>query len=67
MVEEVVRQVIADVTKDTATENSSGYAPVPVEDGMCKFPEGRCQCEEKSRWHYKSEFVHGKVVMNAME
>lgn len=42
MVEEVMRQVIADVTKDTTAEDSSGYAPVPIKYGVCKLPEWGC-------------------------
>ena len=34
MVEEVVRQVIADVTKNTTAEDSSCNRPVPVEDSV---------------------------------
>lgn len=67
MMKEVVRQVVADVSENATTEDSGGYTPIPIEDGMCKLPKRSCKYEEKGGWHDKSELVHREVVMNTMK
>ena len=51
VVEEVMGQVVTDVTEDTATEDSSCNGPVPVENGVCQLPERRGKSEEECGWH----------------
>lgn len=66
VVEEVVRQVVADVAEDTAAEDRRRRVPVPVEDRVGQLPERRCQHYEQRRWHYESVLVHGQVVVHAV-
>ena len=40
VVQEVVRQVVADVSKYCSAKHCGGNRPVPVEDKVCEFPEG---------------------------
>lgn len=58
VVEEVMGHVVADVTENTAAEDSSGNGPVPVEDGVGQLPERRGKCEEECGWHNKSQPIH---------
>lgn len=67
VVQEVVRQVIADVAKDATTVDSGGGMPAVGEDGMGQLPKWSCKDNKESRGHDKSVFVHGQVMMNAME
>lgn len=39
VVKEIVGQIVANIAKDTTTEDSSGCAPVPVEHSLCEIPE----------------------------
>lgn len=34
---------------------------------MCDFPKGRCECGKKGGRHDQAVFVHGKVVVDAVE
>jgi hypothetical protein len=65
--QEVVRQVVANVAEDAATEYSGGHVPVKVEDGVRETPERSGKDDEEGRWHDQAVLVHRKVVMNAMK
>ena len=58
MVEEVMGQVVADVTEDTTTEDCSCNRPVPVEDGMSQLPEWGSKSEKQCGWHDQSKLIH---------
>lgn len=58
VVEEVMGQVVTDVTEDTSTEDCSCHGPVPVEDGMSQLPEWGSKSEEQCGWHDQSKLVH---------
>lgn len=65
--QKVVGQVIADVTEYTSTEHGHGDVPIPVKDKVGEVVERYSENEEQGWRHDKSEFVHGKVMMDAME
>ena len=67
MVQEVMGQIIADIPKNTATENSSCRMPIPIDDCMSKLVERGCQDHEESRWHHQAQLVHGQIVMDTMQ
>lgn len=67
MVKEVVRQVVADVSENTATEDCCCNVPVPVEQKVGEFPEWGCQDSEQCRWHDESKLVHGQIVVDTVE
>ena len=67
MVQEVMGQIIADIPKDTAAENSSCRMPIPIDDCMSKLVERRSQDHEESRWHHQAQLVHRQIVMDAMQ
>ena len=67
VVQEVVCQVVADVSEDTATKDGGADIPVRGKNKVCKLPEWVCKNHEKGRGHHQSVFVHGQVVVNAME
>lgn len=67
VVEEVVGHVVASVSKDATAIRSCGSIPIPEDDAMCEFPEGRCKYDKQCGWHDQSVLVHGKVVVNAVE
>lgn len=67
VVEEVVRHVVACVSKDAATVRSQGRMPIPKDDGMSELPERCCQNDEKRGRHNESVLVHRQVVMDAVE
>lgn len=67
MVQKVVREVIADVSEDTSTEDGRCGIPIPEEDRVGKLPEGRSEDDEESGRHHQSQLIHGKIVMNTVE
>jgi hypothetical protein len=67
MMKEIVSQVIADVAKVAASKDSDSDEPVVIEKGVGKLPEGYRKCHEKGGRHNKAVFVHGEVVVDAME
>jgi len=67
MVQEVVRQIVADVTEDTAAEDRGSDRPIPVEYSVCKFPERNGKSGEEDGWHDQSELVHRKIVMDTVK
>lgn len=46
MVEEIMSQVVTDVSEDAAAEGSSCNMPIPIEYKMGQFPEGQCKDDE---------------------
>ena len=60
-------QVVANISKYATTEDCGGNRPVPMEDCMCQLPEWSCKDEEQCRRHDQSEFIHWKVVVDAMK
>lgn len=42
VVQEVMCQVIANVSEDAPAEDSSCYGPIPVEHSVCELPERGC-------------------------
>jgi hypothetical protein len=62
-----VSHVVASVSKYAAAIRRRRRIPIPKYDSVCKLPEGSGKRDEECRWHDKSVFVHGEVVMNAME
>lgn len=67
MVEEIVGQIIADVSEDTAAEHLHGRIPVVEENRLRQLPVGSCQYHKQCRWHDKTILVHGEVVVDAVE
>jgi len=67
MVKEVMRHVIANVTKDAAAEHGCGEIPVPEKERMSNPPEGGRKSYEQGRRHDQTVFVHRKVVVDAVE
>ena len=67
MVQEVMRQVVADISEDATTENSGRGAPVVEENGVRQLPEGSRKCHEQRWGHHKPQLIHGKIVMDAVQ
>lgn len=67
VVQEVMRQVVADVAEDAAAEDAGCDVPVVEKDGVGELPEGCGKDEEESRRHNEPVAVHGKVVMDTVE
>lgn len=65
--QEVMRQIIADVAKDTAAVSSDGGVPIPENQEMSKLPERSCKSHKERGGHDKSVSIHGKIMMNAVE
>lgn len=67
VMKEVMRQIIHNVTKNTATKDGRSQVPVEVEDRMRQLPE-RCRKHQEKSWrHDEAIFVHWQVVMYAVE
>jgi len=58
MVKEVMRQIIADVAKDSSTICDSTSVPVEPKDRMRKPPERGRQHDKERRWHDQPVLVH---------
>ena len=67
VVEEVVREVVADVAEDATAVDGDGGVPVVEEDGVRELPEGDGEDDEEGGWHDEAEAVHGQVVVHAVE
>lgn len=67
VVEEIVSQVVANVSKDTTAEDRDGGVPVIKEDSVCQVPEGCGNGNEQCRGHHEPQSVHGEVVVNAVQ
>ena len=67
VVEEVMRQVVADVAEDATAVDGRRGVPVVEEDGMGELPERCSEDEEECRWHDESETVHGEIVVDAVK
>lgn len=57
--QKVMRQIIADISKDSTAINCNGGVPVVEKDKMSEMPEGCCKDEEEGRWHDETVAVHG--------
>lgn len=67
VVKEVVRQIVADVAKETTGKGSGSSMPAVRKDGMCKMPERVSQDHKERGRHDEAILVHGEIVMNAMK
>lgn len=67
MVEEVVCQIVAHVTEDTAAVYLHSREPVVEEDSMGQLPKWSCKEDKQCGWHDQSVLVHWKVVVDTME
>jgi hypothetical protein len=67
VVQEIVSQVITDVSKDAAAEDSGCNMPIPIEDCVGQFPERGCKRDKESWRHNQPEFVHRKIVVDAVK
>ena len=65
--QEVMGQIVADVAEDAAAEDRNRDVPVPVEDEVGEAVEGRGEHDEEGGRHDEAEFVHGEVVVDAVE
>jgi len=65
--QKVMRQIVANVAKYTTTVHCNSSIPIIEENGMSKFPEWSRDDYEHGWWHDEAIFVHGKVMVNAME
>ena len=67
MMQPVMRAVVADVAEYTTAEDGDGGVPVIPEDGVCELVEGGGKGDEEGGRHDESVFVHGEVVVDAVE
>ncbi len=58
VVEEVMRQVVADVAEEATTEDCSRNIPIPVKHKVCKSVKWDRKYNEESRWHDQAELIH---------
>lgn len=67
VVKEVVGQVIANVAKNATAVDCCRGIPVVGENGMSEVPKGSRK-QQKHGWrHDQSVFVHGQIVVDAVE
>lgn len=62
-----MRQIIADIPKDTAAEDRRRSLPRVAEQGMGELPERGGQDDKQGRWHDEAVFIHREVVVDAVE
>lgn len=67
VVEEVVRHVVARVSKDATAVGSQSTMPVPEDDKVSKLPEWRCKNDKERGWHDEAILVHGEVVVDTVK
>ena len=59
VVQEVVSQIVANVSKDTTTKDCSGSVPVIEENSVSEVPEGCSKRKEQGWRHDQAQPVHG--------
>ena len=67
MMQEVMGQIVANVAEDAAAVDRDRDVPVPVEDEVGEAVEGCGEHDEEGGRHDEAEFVHGEVVVDAVE
>lgn len=65
--QKVVRQVIADVAKNSATKYSYCSVPIVEENCMCELVERCCESNKEGRWHNEPVFVHWEIMVDAVK
>jgi hypothetical protein len=58
VVKEVVRQIVADISKDASTVGCYSSIPVVAKDAVSHPPERSSQSSEESGWHNKTVSIH---------
>lgn len=59
VMQKVMCQIIADISKDSTAINCNSGVPVVEKDKVGEMPERCCKDEEESRWHNETVAVHG--------
>lgn len=59
--------VIANIPEDTTAVCQHSGMPVPKDYSVRKLPERNCEDDKQGRWHHKSIFIHGKVMMDSVQ
>lgn len=67
MVEEVMCQVVHDVSEYSSTEYCRGHVPVECKYGVRQFPERSGQSNKHGGRHDKTVFIHREVVVDAVK
>jgi len=67
VVQEVVGDVVVEVSKDAAAVDGHRCVPVVEEKGVGQLPEGRCQHYKQGRRHDQAEPVHWEVVVDTVQ
>ena len=67
MMKEIVRHVIANISEDTTAVCQHSRMPVIKEHSVRQLPERECEDDKQGWWHHKAIFIHGKVVMDAVQ
>jgi hypothetical protein len=67
MVQEVVGAVVAYVSEDAAAVRYHSRMIVPKDDAVRDLPEWSRQDDEECGRHDKPVFIHGEIVVNAVE
>lgn len=60
-------KVVTDVSEDAAAEDSFSDIWIVGEKKVGQAIEGGCEDKEEGGWHHQAEFVHGEVVVDAVE
>jgi hypothetical protein len=67
VVQEVVGQVVADVSEHATTEHCRGDVPIVGKEEVGELPERRGQRDKESRRHDETVLVHGQIVVHSVE
>ena len=67
VVQEVVGQVVADVSEYAAAEHAGSDGPVERKEEVGELPEGRGQRDKESWGHDQTVLVHGQIVMDSVK
>lgn len=65
--QEVVRQIVANVAENTSAVDSRGSVPTVRKYPVRELVERRGENNEQGRRHDQAVLVHGQVVMDAVE
>jgi len=67
MMQEIMRQVVRDVSEDAAREYHDRDVPVPIEDGVRELIKRESEDHKECGRHDEALFVHREVVVDTME
>lgn len=67
MMQEIMRQIIADIAEDPARKDRHSSVPIVGKDKVCELVERCSENDKEGGRHDEAVAVHGEVVVDTVE